>query len=187
MNTLNENTQANENIAPEATPIFITVPAKVCVQIGKRKRYFDTEDEARAALEKFNTGGTTNKGIRAAQLVAKALKAERLALIKTCIDTDLTDKTIAQHANILYGYCLVKPELCEILTGTVFPIAMDVLVTESVQEPATEPVTEPATDPEVYNGIGSQEIVDPEPICEDTDAFTESRNCTIDPLADLLG
>lgn len=130
-------------------PVFITVPAKVQVKIGKRNRTFANESEALVALEKFNSGAKpVNKGIMAARKAAIALKATVTSPLAVYVATleGLTDKSKAQRVNVLYTLCVDFPAIFEILTGTAMPEA-EIVEPEASLEVSTD-TTETEADPE---------------------------------------
>ncbi len=152
---------------------FEVVPARIAVQIGKRKRFFDDtpegHEEARMALDRFQNGTRpANKGIQAARRAAKALKQARLdGLLTFTRKEGVTEKSAKQHANYLLELCEEKPEIYPILVGAAYPV------------------------PEEGDCKGAEEIVDPtasqEAIVEPDAVESEEETAATDPLADLLG
>ena len=84
---------------------FIEIPAKVCVQIGQRKRYFDTKEAAIEALTAFNNKAAgVGKGPKRTFLTPEqkeAKAAQRNVFMLFAEKKGLEGKKQAMLANVL--------------------------------------------------------------------------------------
>lgn len=93
---------------------LIEVPAKICAQIGQRKRYFNTREEAIAALQEFTDKQNKPKGASRVCLTAEQKKAraeQREVLLTFAAKQGKEGKLAAMLANTLEDICAAIPAL----------------------------------------------------------------------------
>lgn len=88
--------------------VFTEIPAKIAVKIGKRTRYFDTKEDAVAALARFNEGPkTANKGIQEARKKAKAEKEAFEAPVKAYLEgKGYEGRALVQRTRVIAEYLM---------------------------------------------------------------------------------
>ena len=143
---------------------FFTVPAKIGVQIGKRKRYFDTEAEALEALEKFNNPTKPgNKGIMAARKAAKAVKEAILQGVKDAWPQaeDVSDQAYKIRCTTIAALCTEKPEVYFALTGLELPVVPAEPVSGEGESEGAEEIVAQEANESVNESLETPESSDP--------------------------
>lgn len=146
------------NTEPSLEDALVVVPAKICVQIGQRKRYFDTREEALAALKEFTERHNKPKGPARTFKTAEQKAAEaarREILLAYAIKQGKEGKNAAALANVLEDICDNIPALIGLIeaynaeTPDAPPEQVEADTTTTTEAPVQEApaVTEAAVDP----------------------------------------
>lgn len=107
-------------VVDELSAALVEIPAKICVQIGQRKRYFSTREEALAALTEFNTRGAAKASgpkrtfLTPEQKAAKA--AAREILLAYAVAQGKEGKNAAALANTLEDLIAEIPGVLQLVT-----------------------------------------------------------------------
>lgn len=149
--TILTTTNATVTAAPavDLNAALVEVPAKICAQIGQRKRYFSTREEALAALTEFNAKANRVKGASRTVLTKEqkeARAANREVLMTFAAKQGKEGKNQAALANTLEDLVAAIPGVLA-------------LVVEYNAKPVE--AAEPEAAPEVATPAPVEDTVDP--------------------------
>lgn len=152
--TENTDTTTETPVVPavDLSAALVEIPARICVQIGERKRYFDTREAALEALQAFEAK-KAGKGMGPKRVfLTPEQKAEKLArrapLMGFAATQGLEGKKAAMLANTLEELIAVIPEIFPLVAAYVEanPVPVKEVTEGEVPEGAEAPV-ETSKDP----------------------------------------